>query len=153
MKTDKSFYHSKQWETVRDGVLRRDGYQCQYCKRYGRLRGASHVHHINPIEIYPELALARWNLVSLCRECHNRMHDRDSHEDYITWLRILRKYGDAAGINLPYLQYRVTQGSKSGNKLKSAVMTFRAYRYAGCGIPESILHFASYALNGIKKYY
>lgn len=80
-------------------------------------------------------------------------HDRDSHEDYITWLRILRKYGDAAGINLPYLQYRVTQGSKSGNKLKSAVMTFRAYRYAGCGIPESILHFASYALNGIKKYY
>ena len=80
MKTDKSFYHSKQWETVRDGVLRRDGYQCQYCKRYGRLRGASHVHHINPIEIYPELALARWNLGSLCRECHNRMHDRDSHE-------------------------------------------------------------------------
>ena len=31
-------------------------------------------------------------------------HD-DSHEDYITWLKILRKYGCAAGINKPYLKY------------------------------------------------
>ena len=30
-------------------------------------------------------------------------HD-DSHEDYITWLKILRKYGCAAGINKPYLK-------------------------------------------------
>ena len=94
MKTDKSFYHSKQWETVRDGVLRRDGYQCQYCKRYGRLRGASHVHHVNPFEIYPELALERWNLVSLCRECHNRMHDRDSHELTAEGERLRRKVNE-----------------------------------------------------------
>lgn len=77
---DKGFYKSKKWEDKRDRILRRDGYQCQYCKRYGRRRGGAHVHHINPVEYYPELAFADWNLICLCRDCHNRMHDRESHE-------------------------------------------------------------------------
>ena len=59
-------------------------------------------------------------------------HD-DSHEDYITWLKILRKYGCAAGINKPYLKYRLSEGGKSRNKLKSAAMTYNVYRYAGYG--------------------
>lgn len=80
MKTAAEFYNSKQWERVRERILRRDGYQCQRCKRYGRLRGAAHVHHINPYETHPELALEGWNLIALCRECHNAQHDRDSHE-------------------------------------------------------------------------
>ena len=75
-----NFYKSKTWETVRGSVLRRDGYICQRCKRYGRMRGAAHVHHINPLEYYPEYATARWNLISLCLQCHNSLHDRDTHE-------------------------------------------------------------------------
>lgn len=75
-----NFYKSKTWETVRGSVLRRDGYICQRCKRYGRMRGAAHVHHINPLEYYPEYATARWNLISLCLQCHNTLHDRDTHE-------------------------------------------------------------------------
>ena len=47
-------------------------------------------------------------------------HD-DSHEDYITWLKVLRKYGYAVGIDKPYLKYRLSEGGKSRNKLKSAV--------------------------------
>lgn len=78
--TQQNFYKSKTWETVRGSVLRRDGYICQRCKRYGRMRGAAHVHHINPLEFYPELATARWNLISLCMKCHNELHDRDTHE-------------------------------------------------------------------------
>ena len=46
-------------------------------------------------------------------------HD-DSHEDYITWLKILKKYGPAVGIDRPYLKYRLSEGGKSRNKLKSA---------------------------------
>ena len=30
-------------------------------------------------------------------------HD-DSHEDYITWLKVMQKYGNATGINEPYLK-------------------------------------------------
>ncbi len=67
-------------------------------------------------------------------------HD-DSHEDYITWLKILRKYGCAAGINKPYLKYRLSEGGKSRNKLKSAAMTYNVYRYAGYGRIRSCIFF------------
>lgn len=78
-------------------------------------------------------------------------HD-DSHEDYITWLKILREYGCAAGINRPYLKYRLSEGGKSRNKLKSAAMTYQVYRYMGYGRLKSAVFFASYAVHGIWKY-
>ena len=76
----KEIYNTSKWERTRNAVLRRDSYQCQECKRYGRIREAKHVHHVFPIEHYPELALDRRNLISLCQQCHNAMHDRDTHE-------------------------------------------------------------------------
>lgn len=78
-------------------------------------------------------------------------HD-DSHEDYLTWLKVLKKYGCAAGIDRPYLKYRLSEGGKSRNKLKSAVMTYKVYRYMGYGHVKSILFFISYALHGVYKY-
>lgn len=78
-------------------------------------------------------------------------HD-ECHEDYITWLSILKKYGSASGINEPFLQYRMSKNSKSGNKLKSAKMTFQVYRHMGYGWFQSCLCFCSYAIHGIIKY-
>lgn len=78
-------------------------------------------------------------------------HD-DSHEDYLTWLRILKHYGPAAGINKPYLKYRLTEEGKSRNKWKSAAMTYRVYRYMGYDPLKSAVFFISYALHGIWKY-
>ena len=78
-------------------------------------------------------------------------HD-DSHEDYLTWLKILKRYGPAAGINRPYLKYRLTEGGKSRNKWKSAVMTYRVYRYMGYHPLKSMAYFVSYALHGLWKY-
>lgn len=75
-----------------------------------------------------------------------------SHEDYITWLKVLKKYGYCAGINDPYLKYRLSQGGKSRNKVKSARMTFQVYRYMGYGPLKSCMFFLSYALHGILKY-
>lgn len=73
-------YNTARWERKRNQILRRDGYRCQICKRYGRLRSAEHIHHIYPIENYPEFAYENWNLISLCKVCHNKMHDRDTHQ-------------------------------------------------------------------------
>ena len=81
------------------------------------------------------------------------MGHEDSHEDYIMWLQVLRKYGDARGINEPLLRYRLSNTGKSGSKLHSAKMTFMVYRYMGFSLPRSLLCFASYAINGVKKYY
>ncbi len=80
------------------------------------------------------------------------MEHEDSHEDYITWLRILAKYGRAAAVNEPLLKYRLSSEGKSGNKLHSARMTFRVYRYLGFGYLKSGLCFAAYAANGVRKY-
>ncbi len=79
-------------------------------------------------------------------------HD-DSHEDYIAWIRLIKDHGFALGINKPYLKYRLSEGGKSRNKLKSAMMNFKVYRYSGFGIIKSVLYFISYAINGVKKYY
>lgn len=80
------------------------------------------------------------------------MNHDECHEDYITWLSILRKYEKASGIDKPYLQYRMSRDSKSGNKIKSARMTFQVYRHMGYGLIRSCLYFCSYAVHGVKKY-
>ena len=93
--------------------------------------------------------------VVICTEAAREfpMGHEDSHEDYIMWLQVLRKYGDARGINEPLLRYRLSNTGKSGSKLHSAKMTFTVYRYMGFSLPKSLLCFASYAINGVKKYY
>ena len=75
------------------------------------------------------------------------------HEDYIMWLSILKEYGKAYGINEPLLKYRVMKGTKSGNKLKSAKMTYGVYRYIGFGRVKAFYYFCFYAINGVIKYY
>jgi teichuronic acid biosynthesis glycosyltransferase TuaG len=80
------------------------------------------------------------------------MAHEDAHEDYITWLGILKKYGRAAGVNEPMLKYRLSASGKSGSKLKSARMTYRSYRYAGFGKIAAGGLFLAYALNGVLKY-
>jgi teichuronic acid biosynthesis glycosyltransferase TuaG len=81
------------------------------------------------------------------------MHHDDSHEDYIMWLEVLKKYGKGYAINEPLLKYRITNTGKSGNKWNSAKMTYRTYRYMGFGVFKSICYFINYAVYGIKKYF
>jgi teichuronic acid biosynthesis glycosyltransferase TuaG len=76
----------------------------------------------------------------------------DLHEDYIAWLRILRAYGDGIGIGRPLVQYRLTRGSKSRNKVRSAVMTWRTYRYMELPLPQAALCFLSYVRHGLRRY-
>lgn len=75
-----NIYKSKQWLKLREYVLRRDGYICQESKRYGKVVPANMVHHIYPVEDYPELFYNPDNLISLSNYEHNRMHDRLTDE-------------------------------------------------------------------------
>lgn len=56
--TLKFSYDSKRWDRIKSLALRRDGYRCQLSKRYGRAVQAEVVHHIYPVEDYPEYASA-----------------------------------------------------------------------------------------------
>lgn len=74
MEYNQKFYNGKRWKKVREIVLRRDGYLCQECLRYGKRVGARDVHHIKHLEDFPELAYERTNLISLCSKCHRERH-------------------------------------------------------------------------------
>lgn len=73
-------YESIKWKKKRKKILKRDGYKCQESKRFGKDVEATVVHHIYPVEDYPEYAWCDWNLVSLSLTKHNAMHDRKTNE-------------------------------------------------------------------------
>ena len=74
-----NFYKSRSWRSKREKVLRHDEYTCQECKRYGKSRPATTVHHCYPLETHHQWRLASWNLISLCGTCHDKMHDRTNN--------------------------------------------------------------------------
>lgn len=76
------FYKGTRWTKLRAKVLRRDGYECQECKRYGRHTEATTVHHVKHLEDFPELAYDPKNLRSLCTACHNAMHPEKGGHRY-----------------------------------------------------------------------
>lgn len=69
-----SFYMTSKWRHKRLAILSRDGYLCRECKKYGRLREATEVHHIVHLEDNPSLRYDDDNLISLCKACHNKQH-------------------------------------------------------------------------------
>lgn len=71
-------YKSRAWVRLSDRIMRRDGYMCQLSLRYGKRVPAEVVHHIYPVDEYPEYALCPWNLIALSRAEHNALHDRVS---------------------------------------------------------------------------
>ena len=69
-------YDSARHKAWREKVLRKSGYLCEECKRYGRMVSASHAHHIKPRSTYPELAFDVGNGMALCTRCHNKIEPR-----------------------------------------------------------------------------
>ena len=74
------FYISTDWLKLRDKVLARDNYECIWCKAEGKVttrkRAVLEVDHIKELEHYPQYALDINNLRTLCKDCHNKRHNR-----------------------------------------------------------------------------
>lgn len=75
-----NFYWSRAWRRKREQILRRDKYLCQISLRYGKYVEATTVHHIYPLEDYPQYALCGWNLISVGEAVNNKLHDRKTGE-------------------------------------------------------------------------
>lgn len=90
----KAFYHSKEWERVRQAALLRDNGMCQ---AEGCNRPAEEVHHIVPLTLYnihdPDITLNLDRLVSLCRDCHFREHRKMIAQKFERRERVLDKDG------------------------------------------------------------
>lgn len=73
------FYNSKQWRHLRLKILKRDHYECLFCKERGLITDPDTtlvVDHIKELADYPEYALDPDNLRTLCFHCHEVRHDR-----------------------------------------------------------------------------
>ena len=77
---------------------------------------------------------------------------KDLAEDFACWLNMLRAGLTACGIDEPLITYRVTKGSRSGNKMIAARLNMNTYKCIGLGFFARIYYQACYAVNGIKKY-
>jgi 5-methylcytosine-specific restriction endonuclease McrA len=77
------FYKSGNWQSIRQQALERDNFECQECKRQGKVKTNVRldVDHIKEIETHPELALELDNLQVLCVWHHNEKHGRFSKKE------------------------------------------------------------------------
>ena len=75
--SNKSFYNSDAWQSMRSFVYQREHGCCQRCGKFvfGR---AAHVHHVVPIKKNPLLKLDPNNLRLLCRDCHMIEENEDN---------------------------------------------------------------------------
>jgi teichuronic acid biosynthesis glycosyltransferase TuaG len=80
------------------------------------------------------------------------LFDSSLHEDYLMWLTILKKHQIARGINIPYVRYRVSTTSKSGNKFKSAIMHFKSQRAFKIPLFKVVLNMIPYTYHGFRKH-
>jgi len=62
--------YDNNWLKLSRMCLTEDPY-CRYCARHGRVTLAKVSDHIIPIRIRPDLRLARDNIQSLCKLCHD----------------------------------------------------------------------------------
>lgn len=72
------FYKSSEWQRLRDEAMKRDHYECVWCARDGKVmtNATLEVDHIKELEHYPQYALDIDNLRTLCKDCHNKRHER-----------------------------------------------------------------------------
>ena len=77
------FYLWPEWRNeiygIRAKVLKLDHYECQVCRRKGRFKRATIVHHVKHLKDRPDLALSIYDgkerqLESVCKSCHEDLH-------------------------------------------------------------------------------
>lgn len=72
----KKFYDCAKWRKLRQSAIKRDNHECQMCRRQGKYHKVNNVHHIKEVKLRPDLALDLNNLICLCIDHHNEVHER-----------------------------------------------------------------------------
>lgn len=94
------FYKTKRWERLRAAILQRDGYRCQMAAHAGKSIPADTVHHIFPLKDYPEYRWEPWNLISLSRAAHEKLHYRSDDKLTYKGRLLLEATAEEQGIEL-----------------------------------------------------
>ena len=88
VESKQKYLKTEAWNIKRKQVLKRDVYQCRQCGTTGI---QLEVHHLHYRRLYDEDLL---DLVSVCRACHQSIHDEYGY-DYNNTFPILRRDNDS----------------------------------------------------------
>ena len=77
---------------------------------------------------------------------------RNMHEDFACWLSMLKSGLCACGIDEPLITYRVSKGSRAGNKFRAARMNLNTYKYIGLNFFSRLYYESCYMVNGLRKH-
>lgn len=80
-----------------------------------------------------------------------KMPGDEMHEDYYVWIKVLRKFKYAYGINEPLLIYRMSSNSKSSGRIRSARMIYNTYRAVGYDRMISLYFMLRYTWHSVSK--
>lgn len=98
--------------------------------RLGQIKGVLHVDSVvtyRKLLFYNQITCSSVVLLRTVA-CEFPMEYDEFHEDYLNWLKILKKYKQAYGVDEPLVIYHMSEGGKSRNKLKSITMTYNTHR-------------------------
>ena len=73
-----NFYQTKEWKLLRNQKYYDANGLCELCKKKGIIREGIDVHHLVEISKDWSKRLDYDNLVLLCKDCHNAIHNRQS---------------------------------------------------------------------------
>ena len=84
---------------------------------------------------------------------HYRFRDSFYHEDLVLWLELLRSGFRARGLREILACYRLCEGSRASNKLRSAWRRWKVFRdFLELPVGKSLVCLTKYVLLGLKKY-
>ena len=76
----------------------------------------------------------------------------ETKEDYVLWLKIVKKIKIIKGLDNKLTYYRKTKGSLSSNKLISLINGYKVYRiYMNYGSIKSLFYLLILSINSLKK--
>ena len=101
--------YGKAWKKKRAVILRRDKYKSQLAARYGRSVEADTVHHILPVEYFPEYRLTDWNLISVSAAEHNALHERGTHRLTEAGMELALRTARKQGLNVEEVKERLSE--------------------------------------------
>lgn len=74
----KAFYNSPEWKKLRKIKFIDANGLCEQCLKEGKVILGKEVHHKIPIDVDWSKRLDYDNLILLCSDCHNKIHERIS---------------------------------------------------------------------------
>ena len=109
-------YKEPRWVKLRERVLKRDKYIDQYLYRYGKVKQAELVHHIFPVNDFPEYQYEEWNLISITKKTHEKFHIKETQLLSKTGLELLIRTAKRNNIEVPnWYIYKQKKGSNIVN--------------------------------------